>query len=412
MRALLSAVLLVLVPSIAAAQRSAPARIAFDEAISLSLRAPRIQGAERALEARRVGDADIGGTSQGLSIQATPGARILHEQDRGFEGQLAVTHSWNLGDLTGARRRAARAEREVLAAERRALALLARLEAARRWIDLWRLGELGRLLREEEALARALADATERAVGGGAQTSVDAAEVDAHLAEVRLRAIAAEGALHEASIGLSVAMARPPSPRLLAEGALPEPALPDEPDLARIEQLPAIAVERLSAAAERAREAEVAAAYAPQLALGAQIQRESPSGVIVSGVIGLSVPLFDQGQRARSASRGEAERRDGEHAQARLEAERELSLAVHDVEHQRREERAARELLVPAIERLTERREAALRAGEGTVFALLDARRRGLEARARSIEARAARAWAEVRLWVLLAELERAGGEE
>ena len=407
MRALASALLLASFPSLAAAQP-----VPFDEAISLSLRAPAIEGAERALEARRAGDRDIGGTSQGLTIQATPGARILSEQDRGFEGQLSVTHSWNLGDLTGARRRAAAAEREVLAAERRALALLARLEAARRWIDLWRIGELGRLLREEQALTRALAELTARAVSAGVATSPDQAEVDAHVAEVALAAIALEGAEHEASIALSVAMARAPSPTLRAAGSPPQPALPDELDLARIEQLPRVAVERLGAAAERAREVEVAAAYAPVLALGAQIQRESPDGVIVSGVIGLSVPLFDQGQRARSTSRGEAERREGEHAQARLEAERELILAAHDVDHQRRQLAAARELLVPAFERLIERREAALRAGEGTVFLLLDARRRGLDARERAVEAEAARAWAEVRLWVLLSELERAAGEE
>ncbi|MCZ7679331.1 MAG: TolC family protein [Sandaracinaceae bacterium] len=402
MRALVSA-LLVLAPATAGAQP-----ITFDRAIALSTRAPRVEGAARALETRRSGDADIGGTSQGLTVTATPGARVLSEQDQGFEGQLAITHSWNLGDLTGARRRAAAAERRVLAAERRALALLARLEAARRWIDLHRLGELARVVAEEEALASTLADATARALGAGAATGADEAEVDAHLAEVRLRALAIEGALHEASVALSFATSRPPTSRLRAAGPLPEPEVPDEVDVRVVAELPAVAVERLAAAAERAREVEVAAAYAPQVALGAQIQRESPSGVIVGAVLGLSIPLFDQGQRGRSVARGEAERRDAEHAHARLEAARDLALAVHDVEHQRREERAARELLVPALERLVERREAALRAGEGTIFALLDARRRALEARGRWIEARAARAWAEVRLWILLAELRRA----
>src|SRR5690606_12128085 len=215
-----------LLPSLASAQA-----ITFDEAISLSTRIPRVEGTERALEARRSGDADIGGTSQGLSIEATPGARILSEQDSGFEGSLSITHSWNLGDLTGARRRAARAEREVLDAERRALALLARLEAARRWIDLWRLEQLAGLLREEQALAGARAEATARAVGAGAQTSGDAAEVEAHVAAVELRAIALEGEQHEASIGLSVAMGRSPSATLRPDGSPPEPALPNDVDL-------------------------------------------------------------------------------------------------------------------------------------------------------------------------------------
>lgn len=389
--------------------RGAAQPVTFDEAIALSGESPRVRGADRALDARREGDRDIAGTSRGLTIEATPGARILSEQDRGFEGQLSITHSWNLGDLTGARREAARAERRVLAAERRAAALDARLEAAHRWIELHRVQELLRVVAEEEALGTALRDATARAVRAGLRTAVDEAELEAHLAETRLRAIALEGARREAALALSVAMARTPTPQLRAHGDPPEPALPDQADvLARIEQLPAVAVARLTAAAERARAIEAAAAHAPELTLGAQIQRESPSGVIASGVVGLAFPLFDRGQRATSAARAEAERREGEHAQARLEAARELALAVHEVEHHRRQEQAARELLVPAAERLVQRREAALAAGEGTLFALLDARRRGLEARARAIEARAARIWAEVRLWLLLAELARA----
>lgn len=407
-RVRLAVALALLSPALAVAQP-----VGFDEAIALADRTPRVRARERALEARRRGDADIGGTSQGLSIQATPGARILTEQDRGFEGQLAITHSWNLGDLTGARQRAAAAERRELDAERRAVALLSRMEAARRWLDLWRIQRLLQVLDAEVALARRLVEATRRAVAAGARTSVDEAEADAYLAEVRLRAIALRGVRHEASIALATAMGRTPTPRLVAAGAPPAPELPDAgPDLARVEALPGVALERLAAAAARAREAEVAAVFAPQLSLGAQVQRESPDGVIVSGVVGLTIPLFDRGQRERSAQRAEAELREGEHEQARLEAARDLALAVHDVAHQRRQERAMRELLVPALERLAERREAALQGGGGgTIFALLDARRRVLDAHGRAIDAEAARIWAEVRLWLYLAELRRAGGE-
>lgn len=384
--------------------------VAFDEAIALSERTPRVGATSRALEARRAGDADIAGTAQGITIQATPGVRVLSDQDRGFEGQLSITQSWNLGDLTGARRRAASAEREVLDAERRALALNARLEAAKRWIDLWQVTALERVLRDEQRLASSTTDVTGRAVSAGARTRVDEAEARAYAAEVALRAIALEGTRHEASVALAVAMGRRPTARLAPRGDLPEPALPEDPSrrLADVERMPSVAIERLSAAASRAHEVEAAAQYAPQLSLGAQVQRESPSGVIAQGVVALSLPTFDTGQRARSVALAEAERREGEGDQARLDAQGELSLAIHDVEHQRREEATTNDSLVPALTTLVEQREAALRAGEGTVFELLDARRRSLAARARSIEARAARAWAEVRLWVLLAELERA----
>lgn len=383
--------------------------VSFDQAIALSQVTPRVEGRRRSLEARRAGDADLAGTSQGVSIQATPGMRILSEQDRGFEGQLSVVHSWNLGDLTGARQRAAHAERTVIAAEVRAAALEARLEAGRRWIDLWRLARLSRLAREEHALAADLVSLTERALRAGVGTSLDEAEAHAYAAEVHARLIAAEGTRHEAAVGLAVAMGRAPTARLRATGPLPSPSLPDDPTpwLNAIERMPSVTVERLSALAARAHEAEAVAAYAPVLGVGVQLQRESPSGFIANGVFTLSVPLMDQGQRQRSVARGEAERRAGEHGQARLAAGRELALAIHDVEHTRRTERALLAQLVPALVALVDRRDAALRAGESTVFQLLDARRRLLGARASAVEATGARAWAEVRLWLLLAEIER-----
>lgn len=389
----------------------ARAQVTFEEAIALSQRAPRLEGARGELEARRREDADLAGTSQGVAIQATPGARVLSEQDRGFEGQLTVTHSWNLGDLTGARRRAAAAERGVLSAEARAVALEARLDAARRWIELWRLDRLERVVRAERELAARFVAHTERALRAGVATAMDESEAGAYAAEVLSRALTLEGQRHEASLALALAMARPPSAALRPRGPLPSPALPDDPApyLRAVDELPAVAVERLAARAARAHEAEAAASYAPIFGAGVQLQRESPSGFIAQGVLTLSVPLMDQGQRQRSVARGEAARREGARAQARLEAARELSLAVHDVEHQRRELAALRERLLPSLTRLVERREAALRAGESTVFEVAAARRRLLEARGREIEAAAARAWAEVRLWILLAEMERAG---
>lgn len=392
----------------------ARAQVTFEEAIALSQRAPRLEGARGELEARRREDADLAGTSQGVAIQATPGARVLSEQDRGFEGQLTVTHSWNLGDLTGARRRAAAAERGVLSAEARAVALEVRLDAARRWIELWRLDRLERVVRAERELAARFVAHTERALRAGVATAMDESEAGAYAAEVLSRALTLEGQRHEASLALALAMARPPSAELRPRGPLPSPALPDDPApyLRAVDDLPAVAVERLAARAARAHEAEAAASYAPIFGAGVQLQRESPSGFIAQGVLTLTVPLMDQGQRQRSVARGEAARREGARAQARLTAARELSLAIHDVEHQRRELAALRERLLPSLTRLLERREAALRAGESTVFDVAAARRRLLEARGRAIEAAAARAWAEVRLWILLAETERAGRPE
>ncbi len=385
--------------------------VSFDRAIAFSGSTPLVEGTRRALEARRAGDEDIAGTARSLQVTAQPGMRIMSEQDRGFEGQITISQTWNLADLTGARRVAAGVEREVLDAERRAAALAARLEAARRWIDLWQVAALQEVIGEERALAVRTRELAERAVRAGVRTRVDQAEAEAYAAEVALRALSLDGSRHETSVALAVAMGQPPNAELAPYGELPEPMLPPDPErrLADVERLPTVAVHRLSAAAQRAHEVEVAAQYAPQVSVGTQVQRESPSGFIVEGLLGITLPTFDRGQRTRSSALAEAERSEGQGDQARLDAQRQLSLAIHDVEHQRTQEHTVSQTLLPASNDLVERRESAMQTGQGTVFELLDARRRLLAARARVVEARAARAWAEVRLWVLLAELSRMG---
>jgi len=66
--------------------------------------------------------------------------------------------------------------------------------------------------------------------------------------------------------------------------------------------------------------------------------------------------------------------------------------------------------LLPSLLALRERRARALELGEGTRVALLEARRRELAAQAQLVRAQGERTWAAVRMWLLLAELER--GEE
>lgn len=402
----LVALFVVLSAAPAAAQ---PSMVTFDRAIALSSSTPGVEGTGRALEARQAGDQSIAGTTQTLSVQAQPGVRVASEQDRGFEGQITITQTWYLADLTGARRRTARTERQVLAAQQRAAALTARLDAARRWIDLWQLVQAQHVVGEERELAIHTRELVERAVRAGVRTRVDADEVDAYLADVAIRAIAAEGQRHEASLALAIAMGQPPTHELAPAGPLPEPILPPEPEqlLAEVERLPSVAVERLGAAAQRAYEVELAAQASSQLMLGVYAQRESPTGFIAEGFFGVNAPTFDHGERARSVALGEAEAHEGQAEQARLEAQHDLSVAIHDVEHQRGQEQAVNGVLIPALSSLVEHREAALRGGEGTILELLAARRRLLDARSRAVSARAQRTWAEVRLWLLLAELQR-----
>jgi outer membrane protein TolC len=406
--------LLGLLPGAAIAQR--PARVRFDEALDLGHRTPLVEGSRRVLAARRAGDEGIGGTAQATQITVMPGATVAPDQAQGFELQVNVTQGWNLGDLGGARREAAAREREAVTAEVRARALRARLEAARRWVELRTLEALEASLEAQaELLERELAS-KERAVEAGVSTGAELAETRALVAALSDERLQIEGERFAASIRLAVAMGRSGqgAGALVTEGPDPEPQLPRLGEIrariASVEALPDVAVQRLDETAARAREAEAAAQYAPVLQVGGQLERTSDDAWVLYGVAGLSFSAFGQERRSVALARARTERAITATEMARSRARAELVEALHEVEHTRRQLASLRDELLPALEAVASRHTRALALGEGTVFAAMEARRRVLEARASVERARGARVWAEVRLWLLLAEIAR--GEE
>lgn len=408
----LAALLALCSPGVALAQ------VTFDEALGLSARSPAARRAGRVLEARRAGDVDIGGTAQATTVTLMPGALLSPDAQRGLELQLSVTQGWNLADLGGARRRAAGEERLALAARARADALSARLEAARRWIELRTVEELARLVDEEASLAHAWMQATRRGAEVGVLTAADVAEVEVALAHLQQRRLQLEGERVEASARLASAMgASPGEPALTltTAGPAPAPLLPDEDEiqarLDRIELAPSVEARRLAVAAARARVVEAAAEHAPVLQLGAQLERSAADSWVLFGVAGLSFEAFGQGARATSAASAALEGAEVDAEAERLRVASELVAASHEVEHTRRQREVLRETLLPAMAEVVERRERALALGEGTIFAVVEGRRRLLSARALAARADGARTWAEVRLWHLLAALDGRGDD-
>jgi hypothetical protein len=112
--------------------------IGFDEAIGAVPRAPDLEAHGRALEARSAGDARISDITQTSRLYFMPGIRVFNAEDRGFEGQVQIGHSFDLGGLAGAQRSAARQERGALSARTRALALSGRSSMSVR--SPWRAG--------------------------------------------------------------------------------------------------------------------------------------------------------------------------------------------------------------------------------------------------------------------------------
>ena len=380
--------------------------ISFDEAIGFSESAPRVAGEARALEQRQAGDARISDTTEASRIYLMPGLRALSEEDRGFEGQLQIGHSWNIAGLADSQRRSARMERDARAAEGRFRALAQRLIAARAWLSLREQEEHLRAVEETVALATRVLERTERAVRGGVATQADVAEARAYLAEANAARLMAEGAIVDAQVVLGDAMGRADVETLSTTGALPRPSLPTpqeiETTLRDAEGAPPVVAARLRALANDARDAELSSARGARVDADLMAYRESPGGLLLFAQLGVQFPLADLAARDRSVLREETTLLEAQADQAVLDWQRQSHTVAHEVEHTRGVATLLEGELVPSFVTLVEARERQLAAGETTVLIVLDATRRLVDARVALARANTERTWAEMRAWLLL----------
>jgi outer membrane protein TolC len=387
--------------------------VTFDAAIGLGDHAPEVVGARRALDVRRVRDRRLPGVAGNPELFIMPGWRLSPQGNEGVEVQAAVSQPLWLGGLPAARRRAATLERDELSARVRQRALERRLSIARAWIGL-RVAELQlEHVRLEHEVSGALVTATLRLVRVGERNVLAEREARAYRAETGLRRIDAEGHAYEAALALAAALAN--DRRELGAGPVrtagdwPAPALPSPDALVRLAEsaadLPDAVAARIGAAAARARAAEAEAATGTLLAPGVYVQRDSPGGLVLYGMLTATLPVFDRGQRARAVAEADAERLRGEATQLQVDGRALLLGAVHEVQHQRERERLLADEIVPEAEALVAVEERLFASGEAAAFRLFEARRRLLDAKRRQVEARGARVWADVKLWLLLAAL-------
>lgn len=393
--------------SLSSSAHVAAQSVTFDEAIGLSDSTPAVRAEQRALEARRAGDAAISDVTEPSRLYAMPGMRVLSESERGFEGQLQLGHSWNLAGLADAQRRTARSERSAREARARAVALSQRLAAARRWLSLREAEAHLRTTAETLALAERLFERTSRAADAGLATRADVAEAQAFVSETRAALLAVRGEIVDAQAELGAAMGLANVETLVTAGPLPAPPVPSaadiERELADVDRMPAVLAARLAVVATRAREVEVAAMRGPRLDADFMVYRESPAGLMLFGQVGVALPIVDLAARERALVREQAELQAGEAEEAALAWRREAHRVAHEVEHSAAVVESFQTELVPALEALVTARERQLTAGESTVFVALAASRRLVEARAALVRAQTERAWAATRAWLLLA---------
>lgn len=395
--------------NIALAATTIPKKVSFDEALGLSVETPDVRGAEQAVVEKHAMRGRISTMTSNPQVYLQPGFRVRPEGNQGVEVQASVMQSWNLAGLSTARSTTARLEEAELSAQSRVLALTQRLDVARAWIDLWSAERVFELVTREAALSGEFVRLVEKASAASAATKADVAEARAYHAEARLGVIAAEGDVFERGVLLAKALAAKADP-LSSAGDLPVAPVPvgtnRQETLQRAAGLPSVQSKALALEVERARNAEEKAARGTSLSLGVYMQRDSPGGFVGYGAVGLTLPLFDHGERERSVTVARVARLEGETTREASNAVADLVLGLHEVDHTQEVIDTISGEIVPALDEAVASRMRIFEAGESTILEVITARRNLVNARGRLERARAQNAWARVKVWLWLSAMD------
>ncbi len=390
--------------SVAAA---APVPVSFSDALARAAGSPEVAGAKLAAEEKARLNEQISGATANPQVTVQPGYRG-NVPASGPEVQAAVTQSLNLSGLSSARREAAGAELQALSAEAEAALLERQLETAHAWIEVWSAAARHEAMQQEAKLAEELRARIARGAESGAFTSADVADADIYLAEARIALVNAEASVFETGVSLGSALAATDGVPMVADGPLPDFSPPSAPREQIVEAAgghPHVRALLLASEAERARGRELAAASGWSLQLGLSGQRESDGSLLGFAGAGVTLPLFDRGQRERGSSAAEAASMKGRAESTRALMAAELARGHHEVEHTRELFELIRDRLQPAAEESVRLKEKLLLAGETTLFEVLTARRNAASVRARRTDAEGAYALARVRLALLVETL-------
>lgn len=381
--------------------------VTYTEALRLATLVPSHARADDAVRALRAGARSVGGAPSDLSITAEAGPQVLPEG--AFQGRLGVAQAISLADLGGARRAALRSEADALAAERWAAVARRRIEASDAWLELDYRQRAYAAAVAQSKLAAELARLTKRGLELGELTRVDAADAAAFAAEAELGVLEAEGAVTEGRLALAEALLV--SGAVACEGAAPDfaPLTAGERDAATraLERAPSVRAAAARLEAMRARDVEARASYAPQLTLGAVVDRTTPAGLALVGTLGLSLPASNRAGRERAGLAAERLLAEGRHVEERARAAVALARALHEAEHAGEVLAALDRGWLPALEASLVARSAAFAAGESTALEAIVTRRASLAARLRRERASTDRAMA----LAVVRELARAASE-
>lgn len=361
----------------------AAAPLSFEEALERADATPELAAAREAVGARREGLARLGPLTSNPTVSLQPGLRT-EGQGPLPEAQVTVSQGFNLGGLAAARRSAAAAELEAAGHALTLSRTERRLAVARAWLDTWAAQQLHVATHDEVDAAKALVGKLERLVASGGVTTAELASARAFAAEAAAFHLDWEGRAVEAGARLALLLSLPDVATVTAAA----PALsPLAVDVALAEALPETKLRARDAEAAQQRVAEAQAHTAAQLQLSLQGGHEAPTQWFGNVGVGVTLPVFERGQREVARARAEAAQLEGLRRHATAAARVGLQLLAHELDHAAEVYAVVHGAQQPAAAEAARLETRRFEQGEATLLELLLVRRQALQATVAAIEA-------------------------
>lgn len=381
--------------------------LTFDAAMTRADVAPGVSAAQRATTTRVDAQGHLTSMSSNPIVYLQPGVRN-DTGETGPEGQVTLQQSFNLAGWMGARRVTAGHDLEASRFELRRTRRDLRIAVARAWLDTWALSQAARAVLEDEAAARELVMRIQRAVASDGLTRVDLAQAKAFAAEARALHLDLEGQAVDAGGRLAVLLGLDD----VASVDGPAPAFDSTaaPDVSQAVGLPGVRLLEAQVLGERSRGVEASAQYGTALQVQLQAGHDAPAQWFGNVSFGVTLPLFDVGQRDRVAHDATAALLEGEAAKARAEARIEIELLRHELEHTAEVYEVVHEQQLPAALEAANLQIRRFLGGECTLQDLLVVRRLAVAARVEAIRAEANLLAVRARAHEVLADLAKESG--
>jgi outer membrane protein, heavy metal efflux system len=387
--------------------------LSFDQALGLSDDGVTVKASQQAADIKASTNRQIARVNLNPNIQLQAGPRIYPSSAREPEVVLQILQPWNGNGYLDARRKSASHEHGLLQAHARLVALSQRLDVAHLWMRLWTAQRELEILKRMQTVASDLAGWVARARSAGAAIEIEAKEAEMHVVDLALQVVEMEGTVHDLSLELSRRLGWLPTGRIETIGELPVAPVPGSEArdryVERAGELPEARAAAMQARANRAHVVEQKAMAGWTYALGANVEHDAPGGLIVSGLLQLTPPLFDRGERNLGSAQASAIDSDGQATSAILAAKNAIALAFHEVEHSGEILNLVQERVLPTATHIWELRRKQFELGGATVVDTLESQQVVVNAELRRNGAISQHAWARVKLWLLLLAIEDGG---